>query len=310
MLFNRVEVPDQYTALSRMPLPTATEQLVWTTNIFISADLTEVRRPLSASPAITITYNFILNCNSRQLLQSAVSDNNTWLIPYFPHHTRGANINGVAIPATINNRPYPYKDYWLCWNSSTFVYRAIDNLMLADPTTTNEDYEKVINSPAFWIAPCYTAVIDPSIGYADVGQFRDGSTIALKFRLTGDSETALVYQTDSFDFPNSVKSPVQVEYIRNEATFMPPPAGIDTYRPHALMANSTPIINATYWLDYNDFQRDDYDFRGVFFKGQGANTAGHYYNNQTLHRLQDDIVNINYDRGLSQATLKLREVTA
>ena len=310
MLFNRVEVPDEYAVINRMPLPTASEQLMWTTNIFISSDLTEVRRPLSASPAITITYNFILNCHSRPLLELAVNEPNQWLIPYFPHYSRGANIGGVAVPASVNNNMYPYGDYWLAWNSYAMVYRHIDNLALADPTVTITEYDKIINSDEFWIAPCFVAVIDPSIGYTDVGQYRAGSQIALKFRLSGASETAMVYNVDSFPFADNVKTPVKVEYKRNEATFMPKPSGIHSYNPVAKMKDSTAIINATYWLDYNDFQRDDYPFRGVFFKGQGSYTAGHYYDENTLHRLEDDIVNINYDRGLSQAIVRLREVAA
>lgn len=313
MLINRQEVDPRYDVLTLLPLPDAKETLVWTTNIFIAADLSESRQPLSAYPAITIVYNFELGCGQQSFLTSAITNTNKWLIPYMPHFARG-NLEGNELQLTsVSGDRYPYKDYCLVWNNHAMVYRQIagmtdSTINLAEPAVSIPLYDTIINSGNFWVAPCFFAFIDPAISYTDVGPHRAESTIALKFRLTGDSEQALTYQSDDFDFSDVIQTPINVQAKRNQVVFAPPPAPADSFSPYGRMPDTTPVIEAKYRLFYDDYLREDYGFRGIWFKGQGAYTAGHYTGDNHLYRLSDDMISIEYSWGVSVATARLREV--
>ena len=320
MLLDRSEIPAQYDVIDAIPLPTGVEKLQWSTNIFIAADLSEVRMALSASPAINITYKYTLNCSNRTLIEKVVNSKNEWLIPYLPHSTRGNIISSPYITTTsitatsINGNYYPYKDYFAVWNERAIVYRAItapnndgSSLLLNDRFANIPLYDTATESP-FFIAPAVTAYIKPQIGYTDVGKYKDGSEISLEFRLTGESELALTYQQDKFAFIDTLQSPIQVSQRLNQARFAPMPARAHAHAPYARMYDEAPIINATYWLGYDDYNRDDYTFRGYFMKALGSLTAGHYVDENKLHRLADDTITINYDTGITKATCRMREV--
>lgn len=339
MLVNRDEVETRYVVLPYMPLPTASEQIKWCTNTFISADLSETRQALAQYPAINITYSFIIkdprdhritgdqNRGLSFFNQLEKTLGNEWMLPYYPHMTRGYVLSDGQLAITsVGGHSYPYHEYCCVVNKTRIDYKAISTrtgdgsgVRLVTPFT----------DPHLWrqqsyVVPCFRAFIDPKFKYQDLGPNRFGGELKLTFRMAGESEKAMTYQFDGFDFIASgvnedadktywskrAQIPLSVDMNRRQANFAAKPARAHAYTPNAYLKGQTPITRAVYWLDYNDYVRQDYEFRGALMKGLGGETADHYLNTKTLHRLSSDMVTINYDLGVAQAETVLREVKA
>lgn len=320
MLLDRSEVPTQYDTLEVIPLENVSEKLEWTTNIFIAADLSEIRAPLSASPAMTIKYNFNLRCSTRPFLQRLVTSKQRWLIPYLPHLTRGFTTpfhpllsgGGEVFAVGINNNYYPYKDYYAVWNRQAISYRAThgttgESLPLVNNFASIPIFDS-ITSGDYWIAPAVVAIVKPQISYQDLGQYMDGSTITLEFRLTGQSEVGLTYEYDTFDFVDNVERPVSRQVMLPHTVYAPAPAQAHAHVAHARTREQALMSDVTYYLNYDDYHRDDYTFRGYWFKALGSFTAGNYADKTIKHRLANDMITLNYKNGVCKANCKLRQV--
>ena len=288
MLLNREDIPTQYDVLPLLPLPNAIEVIEWATNIFIASDLSEKRTALTNIPSIKLTYNFVLNCSSRTLINNIYKSKNEWLIPYLPYFTRGN--------FTIDGKDYPKTDYYVLWNKSSMVYKTHDN----------DDNTADITASVYWTAPCVVAYIKPSVSFNDVGRNRAGSTVSIEFTIANEQQ--LIISADSFDFINKLQSPIREQLKRQQTLWQPMPARAHTYTPYARMREETPIVDATYRLLYNDYQRDDYSFKGYWFNHLGSFSAGNYVDANKIHRIEDDKIIINYGWGAIDARLRLREL--
>ena len=280
MLVDRSEVPAKYSVLSVLPLPQAKEELKWTTNIFIAADLSEDRNALALYPSITITYNFILNSINRSFLKSLVTAKNEWVIPYLPHATPATVISDELLVNSINGIYYPYHKYYLAITREAMVYRSItsptrDGTMVMLTEMTDPPYFDLIKKDTTFklVVPCFVAQLMPQVQYNDLGRCIDGSTVSLVFRMTGESEKAMTYAHDTFDFVNTLQRPVQVQFKRHESSYAPAPAPAHAYTPYARARDEAEKISATYWLQYTDYIREDYLIRGYFMSGLGSNIA-------------------------------------
>ena len=317
MLVDRTEIPAKYSVLSLLPLPQAKEELKWTTNIFIAADLSEDRNQLALYPSITITYNFILNSINRTFLESLVSAKNEWVIPYLPHSTPATLVGNDLIVGSINGISYPYYKYYLAITREAMVYRSIDS-----PTGNGSSVvlTELVDPPYFdlikknvsyrLIAPCFVGQLMPQVQYTDLGRCIDGSTVSLVFRMTGESEKAMTYSVDNFDFLNSLQRPISVQFKRQESSYAPAPAPAHVFAPYARKPDEAQKVSATYWLQYNDYERDDYIIRGYFMGGYGSRVSGHYIDKTKLHRIENDTLVINYDLRIAKAVATMREVAA
>lgn len=317
MLVDRSEVPAKYSVLSILPLPQAKEQLTWTTNIFIAADLSESRVALTQYPAITITYNFVLNSINRSFLESLITAKNEWVIPYLPHSTPAVVVGDDLLVGSVNGIYYPYYKYYLALTREAMVYRSIsspagDGSAVALTEMIDPPYFDMVKQVTSYklIAPCFVAQLMTQIQYTDLGRCMDGSTVSLVFRMSGESEKAMTYHQDNFDFVNSLQRPVQVQAMRHQSSFAPAPAPAHTYTPHARTREQIPKVTATYWLEYTDYNREDYVIRGYFMGGHGSRVSGHYIDDTKLHRIENDTLVINYDLRVAKATAMMREVAA
>ena len=311
MLLERTAISQSYDVLPVIPLPDGVEELTWATNIFIAADLTETRVSLSPYPAIKITYNFKVNCQSRSWLQSLpTSTNNYWQLIYFPYSSPATIRNGVLTIANEGGVFYPYQQFIAIYDRSHLSYYPVSSSTGTSETVViNTQHGTVVHPDGeVIVAPCFEALIAPNIKYQDLGNL-DGHTVSLTFRMSGPAERRMTYHVDSFDFVGAVQRPLSVDARRHQSTYSPPPAPAHTYSPIARLENQVPKSNVTYWLDYHT-TRDDYAFRGSLMKGLGAATAGHYLTADNLHRLQDDKVSIRYGLRVAKASTVLREVSA
>ena len=315
LLLNRDEIDEKYSVLPFLPLPRATEQITWVTNIFVSADLSERRNSLARYPAIRITYEFVITPDTRDWLDELItSAKNEWVLPYFPHMTFGRRLpSGQIIITSVGGHDYPYHKYCCVYSSARMIYKEIT-------TTAGNSSDVRLSSPIgsglfnseqqLFVAPCFVAILHPVFSYNDVGPYRYGGSVKLTFRMTAESEQAMTYDVDDFDFINSAQQPLSVSMNRRQLSFAPKPAPAHTYTPNVYRKNQTPKTRTTFWLNYDNFVRQDYQFRGAIMKRLGSQTADHYLNNQILHRISDDMVTIAYDLGRAKATTMLREVVA
>lgn len=313
MLLDRNDIEMKYSVLPYVPTAQATEELNWVTNIFVSADLTEQRTSLAQYPAMKVTYRLVVTPDNRFWLNGLYGqDRNEWVLPYFPHLSTGRVLSGGQIViSSAGGHAYPYANYCCVYNQDHIVYREIfaqhgdgSDVLLLNPLTQFRT-----GTPVF-VAPCFTAFINPKISYRDLGPNRYGGSVNLQFRMTGESEKALNYHVDEFDFIEAAQIPLNTNIARRQLSFAPQPAKAHAYTPNAYRENQTPMTRVTYWLDYDNFNRLDYTFRGAFMKRLGSFTAGNYLNSTTLHRIEDDKITINYDVGVAKAQVMMREVAA
>ena len=306
---------DKYSVLEVLPLPTATEELVWVTNIFIAADLTERRQSLANYPAISITYTFVLTPNNRDFIADLVSRaHNEWVLVYLPHMTRGRVLaNGQVAVVSAGGNSYPYHQYCCVFTSTDIYYLPIttnagnsSDIVLVDPLPLSSFF---VGQTVF-VAPCFIAQISSKFNYSDVGPFRYGGRLKLTFRMSGESEEAMTYHVDDFDFIQAVQSPLNIGVARRQSNFAARPSPAHVYTPHAYRQGQTPIVSATYWLNYDAYTRQDYNFRGAMMKRLGSLTADNYIDTTSLHRLSDDKIVINYDLGVAKASTSMRKVNA
>ena len=303
-MLDRTAIDTEYSVLEQMPTIPVTEQLVWCTNIFVAADLTEYRRALTDYPAMTLTYPFSLRNVNRTLFTEILEKEATWIIPYMPYMTVCGVVNGTAVPSTVNNISYPSADYYLVFSRGHMVYRNANDMDVSA-------FDGITGAMDVWVAPCYKAVIDPRLSWLDEGECRDGSTMTLSFRLTGGSEKQATYEyTDEFDFRDSLQRGLEVTAARHQRNYAPKPSGIYTYQPRARMADEATMIDCRYLLEFHDGDREDYYFKGKFMAGKGSATADNYVEDGTLHRIEDDAMMIEYQQGIAIATIKMREVAA
>jgi len=304
MRLDRTAVPDKYSVLDTIPTIPVVEQLTWATNIFVASDLTEYRRALTDYPATTVTYNFFLRNIHRTLFTEIMEKQATWMIPYMPHITECGIVNGVAIPTTINSVTYPRAQYYLVLSRGHLIYRDASDMDVSM-------FDGITEAIQSWIIPCHAAVIVPRLSWVDEGECRDGSNMSLSFRMTGDAEKALTYEfNEEFDFRDSLQRGIEVQAARHQRDYAPVPSSIYTYQPRARMADEAPILACRYLLDFDDFTREDYAFKGKFMTGKGAATASNYVDDDTLHRLQDDTILIEYQQGIVIAMANMRQVAA
>ena len=216
MLLDRSEIDDRYSVLPYVPLPQAVEELKWVTNIFVSADLTETRRSLADYPAITITYQVVLTPDTRVWADSLYAvARNTWILPYYPHLTTGRVLrSGQLVVASPGGHSYPYHEYVCVYTNERMVYRKITtqsgdstDINLINPVTDFQSGQSV------FVVPCFKANINSNLQYQDVGPYRYGGSVTLKFRMTGDSEQVMTYKVDEFDFISAVQTPLRTVSI-------------------------------------------------------------------------------------------------
>ena len=302
-MLDRTAVDEKYSVLEQIPTIPVTERLVWATNIFVASNLKEYRRALTNYPATTLSYSFNLRNINRTLFTEIMEKKATWMLPYMPHITDCAIVNGIAIPTTINGVTYPSAEYYLVFSRGHLVYRKADHM---DVSAVDEFVDTEL-----LITPCHKAVIDPRLSWIDEGECRDGATMTLSFRMTGDSEKALTYDyTEEFDFRDALQRGIEVQAARHQRNYAPKPSGIYTYQPRARMADEAPMLACRYLLEFDEFTREDYAFKGKFMTGKGAFTADNYVNDDTLHRLEDDTITIEYQQGIAIALANMREVEA
>ena len=303
-MLDRTAIDDKYSVLDQIPTIPVVERLTWATNIFVAADLTEYRRSLKDSPSIVLNYNFFLRNINRTLFTEILERKATWMIPYMPHVTDCAIVNDIAIPTEISEASYPSADYYLIFARGHLVYRSASYMNVST-------FDGITKASQLWCAPAYTAVIDPRLSWIDEGKCRDGSEMMLSFRLTGDSEKALTYEySDAFDFQDSLQRGIEVTAARNQRNFAPTPSGIYTYKPKARLADEATILDCRYLLEYDEYVREDYKFKGRFMSGKGSFTADNYVQDDKLHRLQDGVLEIEYQQGMAIALARMREVKA
>lgn len=303
-MLNRDAIDDKYSVFDYLPTAYATEELRWTTNIFIASDLSETRVALADYPAITITFSWNLRAANRELIDMIMTEKKTtWLIPYLPHLTDCDIVNGKAVPQTIGGVTYPTSDHYLVFARGHLVYREATDMDVSM-------FDDIVNATELWVVPCFLAHIQPQLEWVDVGKCRDGSLIDLSFRMTGDSEKALTYQSNEFSFLTALQTPLEVEATRRQKNYAPIPARSHVYVPFARKASETPMVNCRYLLEYNQFTREEYAFRGYFMDIKGSAMADHFVNENTLHRLENDTITIEYQQGMAIATAIMREVVA
>ena len=325
----RTEIDDQYSVLEYLPLPQAVETLKWVTNVFVAADLSETRRSLADYPAITISYSFVLQPKSDpkasrffEELASSTTAKNVWVLPYFPHMTQGWILRDGGLAVTsVGGGNYPYDKYCCIYNRERMVYRKITSRTGNSSTIAFESGHPITEfgvgaTPNVFVVPCFLARIASSFNYSDVGVYRYGGKIMLSFRMLGDSERAMTYHVDDFDFVDALQAPLKVTMARRQANFAPPPAPANVYTPNVYMKNQTPIVNANYWLNYDNYTRQDYFFRGAMMKRLGSFTSDYYVSPRPVnsndsdikHRIEDDTVRISYDLGVAKATVRMRQL--
>ena len=302
-MLDREAIDDSYSVLTSLPLADAREELKWTTNIFIASDLSETRLALADYPAITVTYSWNLRAANRELIDTIMTEKVTWMLPYLPHLTNCAIVNGVAVPETIAGVSYPTAEHYLVFSRGHLVYRLASDMDVSM-------FEGITDAVQVWVVPCYPAHIQPTLSWMDVGKCRDGSTIDLMFRLTGDAEKALTYESEEFDFLDALQKGVETEATRRQKNYAPVPARSHVYVPFARKPSETPMVSCRYLLEYSPYVREDYAFRGVFMRIKGSAEAGHFVNEDTLHRIEDDMVTINYQQGMAIASVLMRQVEA
>ena len=297
---DRDAINEKYTVLTFIPQYEAQEELQWATNIFIASDLSETRRSLSQYPAISIRYSLNLQLDNRDFLfkvLSAEEIHNEWILPYFPHSTSASSSGGSLTIPSVDNITYPYHEYYLSYTRNKLVYKQV-----SDMSTEFSDEEEI------WVAPCYRAFIIPQLTTVDLGKCRWGHEVVLSFRMAGDSEKVMTYHSDSFDFHDTVQIPVKTQQVRHQELFQYVPAMAHTNTPTAARQNQTPVVEAKYFLKYDDYYREDYPFRGVFMKGLGALTADSFVYEDLTHRLATDKLTIVYHQGYALATAMMRQV--
>ena len=317
---DRAAVDNRYTIMPVMPLPTAIEYLEWVTNIFISSDLSETRTALAPYPSISITYLFEVGLSNRDWLASLVTEGqqpadnprNEWVLPYFPHAMAGrvssGNLTPVPVTDPVNGFQadnYAFGDYYLLFDRHRFIYGrlATSGTPLVQTTAFSEDDE-------VWIVPCYVAYIDPKVKLEDFGKCRYGHRVTITFRMTGESEQIMTYQTTKFNWQDALQAPLKTQTYRHQSDFTPQPARPNVYTPVAYLEQQQAITTATYWMEYDSDIRQEYAFRGMFMRGLGSFTADNYLQTNKLHRLEDDMVTINYNQGAVIGKVKMREVSA
>lgn len=313
LLVDRTEVDSQYSVLTHVPLPDATEQLMWTTNIFIAMDLSETRTDLSVYPAMTITYTFSLSCSNRSLFTGIETDSNQWLIPYYPHLTQARDDASGTHP--IGGVLYPYYRWAMFLTRNEMVFKQVQashNALVTDFVNPVDStvFSALKQSDEIYVAPCFFAQIKPQVTYSDVGKYVDGSTVSLTFRMTAESERELNYHVATFDHLAALQRPLATNLMRHQSDFSYKPAPSYTFTPFARRQDHTPKVTANYWLNYNRTTRDDYAFRGFWMQALGSKTAGHYIDSTKLHRIENDLITIKYDKGKAIATVTMREVAA
>lgn len=308
MEIDRTAIDDEYSILEFVPQYEATETLEWATNIFVAADLSENRRSLSPYPAITIQYSFELSLENREFIFSVLDPvriKDYWVLPYYPHSTLSIVASqGVTIPSNIfqgNNISYPYHKYWMAYNRDYMVYGLM-------PDMTVDSTHFPVGSEV-WIAPCYEAIIHPTMRTVDLGRCRYNHEIDLTFRMTADSEKAMTYHYDDFPFYDALAVPVNTEHLRHQSMFTPIPAGAHSYNPFAYRSNQVSKVSANYFLRYDNYYREDYPFRGVFMKGLGI-AAGDYGYKDKKYRLEGSSLQITYHQGHATGSATMREVAA
>lgn len=314
ILVDRANIDSRYTIMPAMPLPTATETLEWVTRIFIASNLRENRTALAQYPAISIDYQFEVNLATRGWLTSlaeeaqapATTARNEWVLPYFPHGRRGIVASGNRLTARniqdeINNispaTNYPMGQYYLKYDRYRFFYDRTP--MTASPFNVGDEV---------WVVPCFIAYINQNISLVDLGKCRYGHKVNLSFRMTGESERLMTYRVANFDFLDALQSPLDTKITRHSSSFNPRPAIPSVHTPVAYKERQQPTVAVKYWLEYDEFIRQEYAFRGYFMQHLGAFTAGHYVDNNKLHRLADDKLTIKYAQGALEATATMREV--
>ena len=303
-MLDRSVIDDKYSVLEQIPTIPVVEQLTWTTNIFVASDLTEYRQSLTDYPATLVTYNFNLRNVNRTLFTTILDKKSTWIIPYMPQMTRCGIVSDQAIPTTISGVDYPRAQYYLVFSRGHLVYRDASDM---DVST----FDGIINATQAWVAPCHEAVIEPRLSWVDEGECRDGSNLSLSFRLAGDSEKALTYEyNEEFDFRDALQRGIEHFAARHQRNYAPPPSAVYTYQPRARMADEATTLDCRYLLEYDDVTREDYGFKGKFMTGKGAATADNYVEENKLHRLENDIITIEYQQGIAIATATMREVSA
>lgn len=302
-MLNRDAIDDKYAVFDYLPTAFAREELKWTTNIFIASDLSETRVALADYPAITITFSWNLRAANRELIDMIMNEKVTWMIPYLPHLTDCSIVNDVAVPQTIGGVTYPTSEHYLVFSRGHLVYREASDMNVSM-------FDGIVNAVQSWVVPCFTAHIQPELSWMDVGKCRDGSQIDLTFRMTGDSEKALTYQSNEFSFFDALQTPLEVEASRRQKNYAPVPARSHVYVPFARKPTETPMVNCRYLLEYGPFVREEYAFRGYFMDIKGAAMADHFVNENTLHRLENDMITIEYQQGIAIASAIMREVAA
>ena len=306
LVVDRTAIDQKYSVLPFVPQYEAVERLVWPTRIFIASDLSETRESLSPYPAIYISYNIELQLDNRDFLFQILSDEeikNTWVLPYFPHSTPAlivADAQGdqVVYYSTVDSANYPFDEHYMVYTRDAMVYKPLTDMACELPLRSQ-----------IWFTPCYYAYIFPELTTSDMGKCRYGHEVTLTFRMAARTEKVMTYHSDSFDFYGALTVPIQTNFKRYNNLFMEKPAPAYTYTASSRLESETAVVQASYFLKYDAYHREDFPFRGVFMKGLGISADEYVYPGRK-HRLADSSVSITYSQGHATADTTMREVSA
>ena len=309
MYLSRGTVPTTHNVMSYLPTIPVMEDLTWHTNVLINSDLSERREAWYSSPQVNVMYSYVLNRNlTENVLHNMIRDDfgALWMLPYLPHTTVAREDAGVYLPSYVAT--YKYGEWALYWNREYLAYRRIDPETYIPVDAEPSSWHRLKQLTPIWIAPCWEAYVDRSINYTDVGDCRDGDTIKLKFRLTDQSEQAMVYNLlPPFDISDWLITPYQVSSARNLTKIDRRLTVSHSYRPSARSPDTTDRISAQYLLRYDDEYRDDFLFRGAFYWAKGGLIASNFVGDNNFWRLDGDKIEIEYKQGYAIAKLALRQ---
>ena len=211
--------------------------------------------------------------------------------PFFPVH------NFVAlVHPTAGNIVYKRVFGGMLPQASTLAFRR--------PLTASQ--RALLDPDDVWMCPVVEADLAAEVSTNNVGQSREGDTIAMTWRWLGEYEEALGYR-ETFSYVGSAQSPVNTTRLSPQVDFNDEFSKVERYKPDAVPVASGVRSRVSYFLDTSE-NRDDYFFRGSMIRLQGGVTAEPLLYDTVLHRLAGDLVTISYDQQIAIANMNVKEV--